>query len=73
MGLGNFMTNAEFEGIVEEAWQRHVDSADRSDAKFWFWVAEVAWERGYAAACGAPPIDEANDNASRGGPVVARY
>jgi hypothetical protein len=50
MGWGNFMTNAEFEGIVEEAWQRHADSADRSDAKFWFWVAEVAWEQGYAAS-----------------------
>jgi len=44
------MTNAEFEGIVEEAWERHMDSADRSDTRFWFWVAQIAWERGYTAA-----------------------
>jgi len=67
MGLGNFVTNVEFEGIVEEAWQRHLDSPDRSDAKFWFWVAEVAWERGYAASGATLMLktdstDEANDN-----------
>ena len=64
------MTNTEFESIVEEAWQRHMEAADRSDAKFWFWVAEVAWERGYAAACGALPIDEANDNSRVSSPIL---
>jgi hypothetical protein len=50
------MTNAEFEDIVEEAWERHVDAADRGDAKFWLHVAQVAWERGFVAACGATQI-----------------
>ena len=63
---------SEFEDIVEEAWERHLDSADRSDTKFWFWVAQIAWEREYAAAVGAMPrtTNEANNNSPLSHPIL---
>jgi len=65
------MTNAEFAGIVEEAWERHMDSADRSDTRFWFWVAQIAWERGYTAASVALGLtNEANDNSRLSHPTL---